>query len=100
MRIDREAFLAALAALGGCQQDRSQLQPPAMAHVQTAAVATREVPRVAQPLPLPVVHPIELPPPVPHPPAPHQRQTPKRWFHDLPRKQRDSVTAFCETRAE
>ncbi|MEP6862147.1 MAG: hypothetical protein ABJE66_16095 [Deltaproteobacteria bacterium] len=103
MRIDREAFLAAVAALGGCQQDRSQLQPPPVAHVQTAAVAPREVPRVPEPLPLPVVpvpNPIELPP-VPHPPAPapHQRQTPKRWFHDLPRKQRDNVTAFCETRA-
>jgi hypothetical protein len=102
MRIDREAFLAAVAALGGCQQDRSQLQPPpaAVVHEARAAIATRDVPRVPEPVPVPVV---VDPAPVPVPPPTPQRTDRKspslRWFIGLSTAHRDQVTEACQDRS-
>lgn len=105
MRIDREAFLAAVAALGGCQQDRSQLQPPpaAVVHEARPAIAMRDVPRVPEPVPPPTVSVpvIEDPAPVPAPPphgTPHQSPS-LRWFISLSTAHRDQVTEACQIRA-
>jgi|GEM_PF-2395562 len=91
MRIDRQAFFAAVAALAGCQQDRSQLHDQPMPEIHlprptAAVVATRVLP------PEPVR---PLPVPVPPPPAPRHRQTPKQWFHDLTSSQRKKVASSC-----
>jgi hypothetical protein len=107
MRIDREAFLVAVAALGGCQQDRSQSQRPAppAVHVQRPAIAvqTREVPRVIEPVPpttvVPIVGDKPLPAPVPARPVARHHQSPKQWFHGLTMATRANVTAACAQRA-
>src|SRR3569832_2451471 len=91
MRIDRQAFFAAVAALAGCQQDRSQLHDQPMPEIHlprpTAAVAATRVlpPEPVRPLPVPA----------PPPPAPRHRQTPKQWFHDLTSSQRKKVESSC-----
>jgi len=93
MRIDRQAFFAAVAALSGCQQDRSQLHDQPMPEIHlprpTAAVVATHV------LPPEPVRPLPVPPPAPPPVAQH-RQTPKQWFHGLTLSQRKKVTSSCE----
>jgi len=93
MRIDRQAFFAAVAALAGCQQDRSQVHDQPMPEIHlprpTAAVVATHV------LPPEPVKPLPVPPPAP-PPAPRHRQTPKQWFHGLTLSQRKKVASSCE----
>lgn len=95
MRIDRQAFFAAVASLAGCQQDRSQLhdRPMPEIHLPRPAVARASVPVK----PPPVVVPPAAIVPVPEPVAQHRRQTPRQWYRSLPRSQRDKVASSCAT---
>jgi hypothetical protein len=111
MRIDRQAFLVAVAALAGCERadTTSPIPPPAAIRVQRPAIAMREVPRVTEPVPLPApvapVVPIVEDKPVPAPPVPKRttaRRHPsasKRWFLGLTMDQRENVATACAMRA-
>ncbi len=98
MRIDREAFLVAVAALAGCERaDMSPIPPPpaARTEAQPPAITAREIaPAASLPLPEPEV----TPPPAPRTVRRHPSPS-KRWFLGLTMTERTSVTAVCEHRA-
>ena len=105
MRIDREAFLLAVAALGGCElaePTATRATPPAP---RPAAAVAREVPRapVAPPAPTPMPAPTQVAPPPPTRARPQGPRRPmskaKRWFIGLAMGQRDDVKAMCEEAA-
>ena len=101
MRIDRDAFLVAVAALAGCQQDTSLTAPVSDVPRPAIAAQTRPPPPVTPP-PAPVVPVVEDPPapPPPRPIARRHRSPAKRWFFGLTLKQRENVTAACAVLAE
>jgi hypothetical protein len=106
MRIDREAFLLAVAALAGCER-----ADVVSANATPVTPVAAQRPAVAMPLPLP---PSELQPPapspvlaaVPAPPAPTRvtvrprLSVAKRWFLGLAVADRNNVTSVCQRRAE
>jgi len=104
MRIDREAFLVAVAALAGCE--RADPSPPPAPPPQRVVVAPIEIPRPAAtireatPDPTSIVE--STPPPQPAParsPARHHRATAKEWFLGLSAATREHVTMACAQRA-
>lgn len=106
MRIDREAFLVAVAALAGCERADTSPTPPPAIKVQRPAIATqtREIPRVPEPVTPPPVVPIVEEKPVPAPvpkrtTARHRQSASKRWFLGLAMEERENVTSACEQRA-
>ncbi|HET9993023.1 MAG TPA: hypothetical protein VFQ65_31020 [Kofleriaceae bacterium] len=110
MRIDREAFFLAVAALAGCERaDTAPTPPPRVAPTaQRPAISanTREV--VPAPEPVAPVEPIKVevkPEPVPAPApkratARHHQSASKRWFLGLTMDERSNVTSYCAQRAE
>jgi hypothetical protein len=106
MRIDRDAFLLAVAALAGCERaDPSPTRPPAPIRVQRPALAanTRAIAPAPEPStpPQPIVDVKPVPTPAPKRTAAHHRQSAsKRWFLGLTMDERSNVTAVCESRAE
>lgn len=107
MRIDREAFLLAVAALAGCERaDAPPTPPPAAIQVQRPAIAaeTRELTRVPEPVAPPPVVPVVEDKPVPAPvpkrtTTHHRRSTAKQWFLGLAMQDREHVQTACEVRA-
>jgi hypothetical protein len=106
MRIDREAFLVAVAALAGCERaDTSPTRPPPIARAESqrpGLAAQREIAPAPEPPPsTPPAEPI-----VDVKPAPkraterHHRSPSRRWFLGLTMDERSNVTAVCERRAE
>ena len=99
MRIDREAFFVALAALAGasrgCERasttEQQPLPPPPAPHPAIA------MPRPAPPPPAP--EPVATPEPAPPPVRTVNHLSPKRWFLSLTVEQRTHVTSVCERRA-
>ncbi len=94
MRIDREAFLVAVAALAGCDQGLpTPPPPPAAIKIQPPSIAA-QLPKLPDFVPMP-----ESPPPVAVEQPTHHRSQ-KRWFRGLSTAARQNVTAFCAMRAE
>ena len=94
MRIDREAFLVAAAALAGCQQDRSQLEKAKPVIQPPAATVAVGRPPILEPVKPPIA--IPPPPPIPQPVAVRPtRQTPRQWFRTLTSSQREKVKSSC-----
>jgi hypothetical protein len=124
MRIDREAFFLAVAALSGCERvekspGRSPSETPESAQLPgVAARAHDRMPATEQPAPStsadpiaeekPVQDPAPTPEQEPAPPAPaprrvttrHRRSAATRWFLGLSIEERNSVTSVCEQRAK
>ena len=115
MRIDREAFLLAVAALSGCERaDTSPTRPPAVvppvhADVQRPGFAANQrdlAPAPAEPptepptKPIVEVKPVPAPTPAPRTTARHRLSASKRWFLGLTMDERTNVTSVCARRAE
>ncbi len=102
MRIDREAFLLAVAALAGCERaDTSPTQSPPVtpAAVQRPAMATRMPEPAPAPEPIADVKPEPAPVPAPKRTTHHHITAARRWFLGLTMDDRTSVTAVCQHRA-
>lgn len=85
MRVDREAFLVAIAAFGGCEQGAPVEATPAPAPVTVTAAS------VTPPFKVPAF----VPSPTPIPPPRPVRQTPRNWFISLPPKDKRNVRSAC-----
>lgn len=93
MRIDRDAFLIAVAALAGCERaDRPPVPPPPAPVIPAPAPAVS----IERPPAAPVIE-HTIPPPAPV--APARPQTTKQWFHSLAAAVRADVTNACGIRA-
>src|SRR4051794_14862835 len=111
MRIDREAFLLAVATLAGCERaDTSQPPEPPPADVAVAPApppAPKPAPAMAQVTPTPTPAPVAEVTPTPAPApvvVPKKTARPlspaKRWFFALDTTQRANVKALCKQRFE
>jgi hypothetical protein len=119
MRIDREAFLLAVAGLAGCERadtspTRSSLaapiaaQRPGMAtHMRALAPAPEPPPPSTPAEPIADAKPEPRPTPAPAPtPAPRRttarprQSAAKHWFLGLTMENRTNVTSVCQHRAE
>jgi hypothetical protein len=112
MRIDREGFLLAVAALAGCERaepsptrpaptaDVEAQRPGASASLRAPATEPATPPTTEEPVePVAEVTPMATPPPT-RTAAHHRRSAAKRWFLGLAMEQRNNVTAACAHRAE
>ena len=112
MRIDRDAFLLAVAALAGCERaDISPTRSPPVAATAAPRAGVAARPREPAPVPEPPpstvaepiadVQPAPAPAPTPKSATPHHRQSAaKRWFLGLTMEDRTNVTAACLHRAQ
>jgi hypothetical protein len=110
MRIDRDAFFVAVAALAGCERTASApppaaSQPGAAAHMRELPPAPEPAPPAPPPAPKEPVVETTLAPPAPSPGPPHATHrrrvsAAKQWLLGLAADDRSDVIAVCKHRRE